>query len=170
MWRFNAGPYFLKRGLLCMVLRGDWIIYFTDLLLLLLYLVFVIMKSDRERKIGKLQCLLNTCRAQLCKYRGLINKTHFHYLISCCLGSDLNMIWSWHWCWDAELRKVVNLPTYGVLCAICGTKGEYAENFIVSTWVLYSLCLNKGVKAEHLIGADTMGNFMSLETTQQISW
>lgn len=30
-------------------------------------------------------------------------------------------------------------------------------------------CLNKGVKAEHLMGADTMGNFMSPETTQQIS-
>lgn len=48
-------------------------------------------------------------------------------------------------------------------------KAEYARSFIVPTCVLYSLRLNKGVKAEHLIGADTMGNFMSPETTQQIS-
>lgn len=108
-------------------------------------------------------------KTPLCKYKEMIIKTHFNYLI-CCLGSDLNLIWSSDWYWDAELGKVANIPTYGVLRAICATKGEYAQNFIVPTWVLYSLCLNKGVKAEHLMGADTMGNFMSPETTQQISW
>lgn len=81
----------------------------------------------------------------------------------------MNLIKQADWYQDAHLHIVAITPAYGVLHAIRATKDKYSQNFIVPTWVLYSLCLNKGVKAEHLMGADTMGNFMSPETTQQIS-
>lgn len=117
MWRFNAGPSFPKRGLLCIVLRGDWIIYFTDLVLFLFYLVSVNTKSEQftvRGKIRKLQCMLNTWPRRV--NTEVIIKTHIHHLISCCVGSHLNKIFSWDWCWDAELHKVANKLHRHMVC------------------------------------------------------
>ena len=62
-----------------------------------------------------------------------------------------------------------NFCTHGVLCVLMYDIRQKAQKYTVPTCVLCSQCLNKGVKAEHLMGADTIGNFMSPETKQQIS-
>lgn len=48
----------------------------------------------------------------------------FHHLITYILAWDLYTMGSSGWYQDAEQHKVANIPTYGVLCAICAVKGK----------------------------------------------
>lgn len=94
-------------------------------------------------------------------------KTHVLLLIcqwETCFNDLISRIWS---AYDVKPR----LPTHQHTGphSRCD-KRQKAYRFTAPTCAPRSQCLNKGVVAEQLMGADTMGNFMSPETTQQISW
>ena len=87
-----------------MVFKGDWIIYFADLLLLLFYLGFVIMKSVQFTVKAGLWCMLKHSahkweKTPLYEHgeKNQPKKPHFHYVISRHLWSGLNMITSGDW-------------------------------------------------------------------------